>query len=128
MLGAAALANPFRKPILIPLLFAVAVATALADAQQYPLVKLSATGSERYLSEDILRSTGLSEDKTKEVPLAAVQAAAEKLNATGAFAEVKYKHTATPGGMKVQFELVDKDDDQFVPCNFDNIVWLPESQ
>jgi outer membrane protein assembly factor BamA len=30
--------------------------------------------------------------------------------------------------MKVEFDLVDKDDDQFVPCNFDNIVWLPESQ
>ncbi|MCU1285193.1 MAG: hypothetical protein JWO13_1543 [Acidobacteriales bacterium] len=101
---------------------------ASASAQKYPIVKLTASGSERYLAEDILHYTGLAENKSVDVPLAAVQAAAEKLNASGAFAEVKYQHTIAPGGMKVEFTLVDKDDDQFVPCEFDNVVWLPEAE
>src|SRR4051794_34247705 len=101
MLGVAALIYPGRKLIILLAVLALAVS---ADAQKYPIVKLTATGSERFLAEDILRSTGLTENRTKEIPLTAVQAAAEKLNASGVFAEVKYKHTEAPGGMKVEFE------------------------
>src|SRR4051812_20022324 len=126
MLGATALFTCVRRSISLFALIAVALSSA--SAQKYPIAKMTATGSERFLAEDILRSTGLAENKTVEVPLTAIEAAAEKLNASGAFAEVKYKHTASPGGMKVEFELVDKDDDQFVPCDFENIVWLPEAE
>ncbi|MCU1309664.1 MAG: hypothetical protein JWO20_789 [Candidatus Angelobacter sp.] len=120
------MSNPIRQLIFV--LAVTALASTSANAQKYPIVKLTASGSERFPAEDILRSTGLTENRTTEVPLTAVQAAAQKLNASGAFAEVKYKHAATPGGMKVEFEFVDKDDDQFIPCDFENIVWLHEAE
>ena len=97
------------------------------QAGRYPIVELTTTGSERFDAEDVLKSTGLKKDKTIETPLEDVQAAAQRLVNSGAFAQVSYKHSAAPGGMKVEFVLSDKDDDQFVKCDFANIVWLPEN-
>jgi outer membrane protein assembly factor BamA len=92
----------------------------------YPIAVLTATGSERYDAEDILKATGLKADKNFSTSLEAVKAAAQQLVDSGVFAEINYKHTALPGGMKIEFVLGDKDDDQFMKCDFANIVWLPE--
>lgn len=111
-------AAPLRKP---------QQSAAPGQAGRYPIIELTTTGSERFDAEDILKSTGLKKDKTIETPLDDVKAAAQRLVDSGAFAQVSYRHMATPGGMKVEFELGDKDDDQFVKCDFANIVWLPEN-
>lgn len=98
-----------------------------ASKAAYPIAELTATGSERYDVEDILKATGLRADKTTEVPLERVREAAENLVATGAFAQVSYKHMSARGGMRVELTLGDKDDDQFIKCDFGDIVWMPES-
>jgi outer membrane protein assembly factor BamA len=101
-------------------------AQSVPDSKQYPITELTTTGSERYDAEDILKASGLKADKSVAVSLDAVKDAAQKLVDSGAFAEINYKHTAALGGMKVEFAVGDKDDDQFIKCDFANIVWLPE--
>jgi outer membrane protein insertion porin family len=103
-------------------------AKAADEKAQYPIAELVTSGSERYDADDILKYTGLKKDKTIETPLDDVKAAAQKLVDSGAFSQVDYKHTASTGGMKVEFIIGDKDDDQFVKCDFANIIWLPEDQ
>jgi hypothetical protein len=95
-----------------------------AAGQQYPIVELKATGSEFYPEKDILAYTGLTVSKTKEVPLTEIRNAAQKIVNSGVFKEVSYTHTQAAGGMRVEFKLVDRDDADFVPADFQNIVWL----
>lgn len=112
-------ASPAKKP---------APMTAPAEERKaYPIVELVVSGSERYDADDIIKYTGLKKDKTIETPLDAVQDAAQKLVDSGAFSQVNYKHLASTGGMRVELILADKDDDQFVKCDFANFVWWPEN-
>lgn len=113
-------AAPAKKP--------APAAKAADEKSQYPIAELVTSGSERYDADDILKFTGLKKDKTIETPLDDVKAAAQKLVDSGVFTEVNYKHVASTGGMKVEFIVGDKDDDQFIKCDFANIVWLPEDQ
>lgn len=102
--------------------------TLSAAAQQYPIITLQASGSERYKPAEVVAATGLKTDIGKPVPLAAVRAAAQKLVDSGVFSDVSYRHTAATGGMSVQFTVKDKAADQFLPAVFENIVWLPDAE
>jgi hypothetical protein len=53
-----------------------------------------------------------------------VEAAAAKIAHSGIFKTVGFQHTKVPGGMKVDFAVTDNDEDQFLPANFENIVWF----
>jgi outer membrane protein assembly factor BamA len=99
-------------------------AVGAAAAQQYPIVELNASGSEFYPEKDILAYSGLAVDKTKPIPLSEVLSAAQKIVNSGVFKEVSYQHTKIPGGMRVTFLLKDKEEEEFVPASFQNIVWL----
>ncbi len=103
----------------------VTLAPACALAQQYAVAETRAVGSQRFTEQDILRSTGIQKGK-REIPLTQVKDAATRLLGLGVFKEVGYKHTAVPGGMKVEFTV--KDADEFVRADFDNIVWLPQAE
>lgn len=100
--------------------------TLSAAAQQYPIVALQASGSERYKPAEIVAATGLKVDIGKPVPLTAVRAAAQKLVDSGVFSDVSYRHSAATGGMSVQFTVKDKATDQFLPTTFENIIWIPD--
>ena len=108
-----------RILVVIFLLFPI-----LAGAQSYAIRELSATGSERYTSEQIIAYTGLKRDLKKPVALSAVQEAAQKLANSGLFSDIAFKHVATAGGMKVTFTVKDKPPDQFLPPRFENVVWF----
>lgn len=109
------------------LLAIIALALPLA-AQQYPIVALEASGSERYKPTEIVAATGLKVDIGKPVALTAVRDAAQKLVDSGVFSDVSYRHSAATGGMSVQFTVKDKAADQFLPAVFENIVWLPDAE
>jgi outer membrane protein assembly factor BamA len=112
-------------------LYLIATVILLATsvvAQQYPIVVLRATGSRFYEEADILSYSGLTVDKTKEVALEQVKEAAEKVANSGVFKTVGYQHSKVPGGMKVELQVTDNDEDQFLPANFENIVWLSPEQ
>jgi outer membrane protein insertion porin family len=93
-------------------------------AQQYPIVSLRTTGSERYESKQIVAATNLKEDITTPIPLTQVRDAAQRLAASGVFKEVNYRHTTMAGGMRVEFIVKDNDEEQFVPAAFENFVWF----
>lgn len=95
-----------------------------AQAQQFPIVELTEEGSQRYPAEDILAYSGLKVDKSVPVTLRAVEEAAQRLVSSGAFDYVKYEHVKAPGGMAVKFTVTDHGDDQFLPVDFENIVWF----
>jgi outer membrane protein assembly factor BamA len=109
--------------LLIPILLATAAA-----AQQYPIIALSASGSDRYQPAEIVAYTGLKRDISKPVPLTRVQEAAQTLANSGVFSDIAFQHVAGAGGMKVTFTVKDKQADQFLPPRFENIVWFtPEA-
>lgn len=106
---------------LLATLLLLAISTA---AQQYPIVVLTAKGSQFYEEADILAYSGLTADKTKPVSLKEVEEAAGKIANSGVFKTVGYTHSKVPGGMNVEFVVTDNDEDQFLPADFENIVWL----
>ncbi len=106
----------------IALIAAVLSVVVFADAQQYPIVALHASGSQFYEEADILAYSGLVADKI--VSLEEVKAAAGKIAHSGVFKTVGFQHSQVPGGMKVDFAVADNDEEQFLPANFENIVWF----
>lgn len=100
--------------------------TPTNESNAYPIVELTASGSARFDAEEILKATGLQKNKDLPTPLDDVKAAAQKLIDTGVFTEVNFKHSAAPGGMKVEFLVADKDDNQFMKADFANIVWFTD--
>jgi outer membrane protein assembly factor BamA len=109
-----------RSRVLIVLLSIIA---PVVLAQQYPIAELRATGSQFYEEADILSYSGLTVNNDRAVSLEAVKDAAAKIANSGVFKTVSYQHTKMPGGMKVVFLVADNDEDQFIPANFENIVW-----
>jgi outer membrane protein assembly factor BamA len=93
-------------------------------AQQYPIVEITASGSERYKPAEIIAYAGLKKNRTRLVPITDVQAAAQKLVASGVFSDVVYRHSSIAGGMRVSFTVKDHPPDQFLPPSFENIVWF----
>ncbi|MBI2683331.1 MAG: hypothetical protein HYX26_08995 [Acidobacteriales bacterium] len=93
-------------------------------AQEYPIVELHAAGSELFDEQEITAYAGLKVDRRTPVPVTAVRDAAQKLVRSGVFKTVAYTHTAAPGGMKVEFKVTDKKDDQFLKADFANLVWF----
>src|SRR4051812_28232838 len=96
-----------------------------AQAQQYNVAEVRASGSKRFAEQDIVRASGI-EKGQRSLSLDQVKDAAAKLLALGTFIEVSYRHSAAPGGMKVEFVV--KDSADFVPADFDNIVWLSPAE
>ncbi|HUS19868.1 MAG TPA: hypothetical protein VMZ25_09475, partial [Terriglobales bacterium] len=88
-------------------------------------VDVRASGSKRFAEQDIVRASGI-EKGQRSVSLERVKEAAANLLALGIFIEVSYRHSAVPGGMKVEFAV--KDSADFVPADFDNIVWLSQPE
>jgi len=126
-----------QRFILVLLLFCYASSaqepkTAAPDASGplSQIVELKATGSVLYKQEEILRATGL--EKGKLVSLQAVRNAAQVLAGTGVFLEVRYSHHATksdvPNGIDVDFQVADKPADQYLQCDFRNLVWFNEKE
>src|SRR5271163_2087458 len=109
------------------ILFAYLLCSAvIASAQEYKILEMNAVGSQRYKTADILRVAGL--ELNKVTPLSDVRNAAQKLVSTGVFLEVRYSHTADLDGMKVEFQLKDKPADQYLKCDFSNLVWFTASE
>jgi outer membrane protein assembly factor BamA len=112
---------------ILPLALGVFVAGMLQTyAAQKPaaarLVEISVLGSKRYSDAQVIRATEL--QLGVEVTPQALQEAANKLAATGAFSDVDYKYSSKSGGVAVEFHVSDGGD--FGACNFDNLVWFEE--
>ena len=90
---------------------------------QFKLVSVKVIGSTRYQESEIVRASGL---KLAEVVTPnTLQEAASRLGALGVFAEVNYRYHTL--GEEVGVQFVVKDAAQFLPCTFENFVWLSKA-
>ena len=98
------------------LLIALCLITLPVCAQEFVVKTITFTGYAAASDVDLLTATGLRQSAS--VSGADLQAAAQKLNATGLFNHVGYKFD----GQGLSFRLEPATD--LVPASFDNFVWL----
>jgi outer membrane protein insertion porin family len=90
----------------------------------FKLISVTATGTQRYKSEEIVAASGLqigqavSEDDFKK--------AARLLSDTGAFSDVLYSFQYSAEGTRLELQLHDAK--PFVPVRFDNLVWFSDQE
>jgi outer membrane protein insertion porin family len=89
-------------------------------AQTYRLQQVRVVGSQRFREADLVAALGLRVGST--VDLDALKQAADRLMATGVLANLEYKYTPLSSGLQVEYTATDGAD--FLPCRYDNIVWI----
>jgi outer membrane protein assembly factor BamA len=93
--------------------------------QRYHLVRIVATGSNRYSSEDVARASGLTVNT--QVTMDDLQNAANRLGTCGVFSTVQFLYKPVAGtrdGVEANFQV--KDAEKFLPAWFENIIWFSE--
>ncbi len=110
---------------LIPLLFSLAapgfspvIPSSASPAAR--LVKIQVLGSKRFKEAQIIRAAGL-KLRAPATPQT-FKEAANRLAATGAFADVGYRYQQAGAGLAVVFRVSDAA--KFYPCRFNNLVWF----
>jgi outer membrane protein assembly factor BamA len=82
------------------------------------------TGSQRFQNAELVSASGLKigHDGSEEN----LKRAADRLAATGMFADVTYSYVSTPQGTRVEFHV--NDNPKLLPAYFDNFVWLSRAE
>ncbi len=84
------------------------------------VVKISVSGLSRYKEADVIAVSGLRAGT--QVTSDDLQAASDRLGATGAFAHIEYRFIGVPTGVSVVFRV--KETADVLPVIFDNFVWF----
>ena len=106
------------------LLFTSVAAFGAASPAPSKIVSIHVAGQQRYSEAQIVAASGLQpgQDFSEEN----VQAAVQKLGATGAFDNVEYRYKPEGSGTEVEFNVTESGKlHRFV---FDNLVWLSNSE
>jgi outer membrane protein insertion porin family len=105
------------------LVLAIALSAVLRAhaAPAYRLTGIHVKGSKHFQEADIVRATGLKLGQSATEPM--LEEVANRMAESGAFAQVTFQYRTGPGGMTVDFQV--EDSPEFLPCRFDNFVWLP---
>ncbi len=88
------------------------------------LVKITVAGLERYSEADVIAASGLRVGS--EVTSDDLQAASDRLGASGAFASIEYRFIGVPTGVSVVFRV--KETVEVVPVVFENFVWFTREE
>jgi len=102
----------------------LAVCATLLAQEKFRLQTVRVTGSQRFREEDLIAATGLKPGDT--VDLETLKKAADQMMASGALASLQYKYTPLSSGLLVEFTVADGAD--FLPCRYENIVWISGSE
>ena len=101
-------------------------------AQQTPaagkmrLQKIEVTGVKRMSEEQLIGQSGL--ETGQQVDVAALDAAAEQLLATGLFTRLSYRYRTQGEAATVMFEVEEAKKENNIPVVFDNFVWFSEEE
>lgn len=114
------------------LLFGVMSSVALhAGAQQAPpaagklrLQKIEVSGLKRMSEAQLIERSGL--ETGQPVDVAALDAAAETLLATGLFTHLSYRYRTQGDAATVTFEVEEAKKESNIPVVFDNFIWFSE--
>lgn len=120
-----------KFPILLACFLVLTITFALQQANaQVPvqsptdrLASVTATGSQRYTSDQIAAVTGLHVGSM--VSREDLQAGADSLAKLGPFANVAYRFTKDAGGVQVIYQVTDA---TTIPVTFDNFPWFSEAE
>jgi outer membrane protein assembly factor BamA len=96
-------------------------------AQNYHLVRVVVTGSNRYSQEDLVRATGLAVNS--QVTMEDLQQGAGRLGNSGAFSSVQFQYKPVTGPRdSVEADFQVKDVDKFFPVVFENFIWSSDTE
>jgi outer membrane protein assembly factor BamA len=95
-----------------------------AQAQAWKLGRVTISGDTRYTPEQILAASGLKAGQS--VTREDLDAAAQRLSDSGAFADVTYNFAVAGGQVTVHFQV--NDAHRFLRCVFDNLVWFSDEE
>src|SRR5688572_14999130 len=96
-------------------------AAAQQQAASFRLAPLKIEGAKRYTPDDLAKFSGLRVGQS--VTLADLQAAADRLAASGFFKHLKYRYVTSQSEITVTFEV--EEAASTVPVIFDNFIWFP---
>ncbi len=120
--------------ILVSLLFVVSLAARPPASQQrarsdqvlkvLKVVKITVAGLVRYQEADVIAASGLRAGT--QVTSDDLQAASDRLGASGAFASIEYRFIGVPAGVSVVFRV--QESTEVVPAVFENFVWFTREE
>lgn len=117
-----------RIACLLPCLLIVNLLTAgpamTQSGGQFKLTGVTVVGSARYKESEIVRASGLKlgELVTVDTP----KEAATRLGSAGVFADVNYRYHTRGETLTVEFTV--RDAALFLPCTFENFVWVSRDE
>ena len=91
---------------------------------QFELTAVTVVGSARYKESEIVRASGLKLGET--VGLDTLKEAATRLGSAGVFEAVNYRYHTRGETLTAEFTV--QDSARFLPCSFDNFVWMSRDE
>lgn len=95
-----------------------------SPTENFQLAGVKVQGLVRFKEAQAVAASGLRIGQT--VNLRQIQAAVEKLGRSGYLENIKYQYSYLAGKMDVEFQVVEAR--RFLPCLFDNFVWLGDNE
>ena len=90
------------------------------------LISVKVTGHTRYTEKEILGVTGLK--LGQDAGDGEFKEATQRLGQSGLFSSVSYSFSYSDAGVKVEFQLTDKDKITLLPALFENFVWFSDAE
>ncbi len=100
--------------------------TPASGATPNKLISVKVKGSTRYTDKEILGVTGLK--LGQDAGDGEFKEATQRLGQSGLFSSVSYSFSYSDAGVKVEFQLTDKDKITLLPARFENFVWFSDAE
>ncbi len=94
------------------------------SACQFKLAGVTVVGSARYKESEIFQASGLKLGEIVSVDT--LKEAATRLGSAGVFAEVNYRYRTRGEALTAEFTV--QDAGPFLPCTFENFVWMSRDE
>src|SRR5690348_1217562 len=106
--------------LLLSVLAVVGCCTSLWAADKVRLQTVRVIGSHRFQEADLVAALGLQTGTMVDIDM--LKQAADRLMQTGVLSGLKYQYVPLSTGIEVEYVVTDGND--FLPCRYDNIVWI----
>jgi outer membrane protein insertion porin family len=106
--------------LLLSALLLLSIQPFLFAQSTFRLQNVRVVGSRRFKEGDLIDALGLKTGTMVDLDM--LKKAADHLMATGVLSSLEYKYTPLSTGLQVEYTVTDGAD--FLPCRYDNIVWI----
>ena len=98
----------------------ISLCTPLWGTDKFRLQTVRVIGSHRFQEADLKAALGLQTGTMVDIDM--LKQAADRLMQTGVLGGLKYQYVPLSTGIEVEYVVTDSND--FLPCRYDNIVWI----